>query len=156
MKNQKGITLITLIIIIAIVVIGIIFIVSKNQGDSRAQIEWGNKPSNEYYELLTVVFDNKLLNKESTFSSTSFNTLGKDVKKAKGKWFKNSNASFKAKVTYDGTDELLSITDGEHVAVFCYHEGNSIVNYYFLNKKDIEIFNLADFNLFDGYRITIK
>ena len=92
MRNEKGITVIKLIII-AIIIIGvIIFIIANNQGNVMTDIEWGYMPSPEYYELrLAITTSETLGSGTGTLSLESFNTLGKDVKNANGKWFKNSN-----------------------------------------------------------------
>lgn len=157
MKNQKGISLIILILIVVIIIGIIIFIVASNQYNISADIEWGSKPSDEYYELLTASFDGKILgNGTGTFSKKSFDKLGKDVKKAKGKWFKNSDANFMSKVLYDNDVEMLTLTDGENVALFRFRNGDKSVAYNFLDEEWLKSYNLTDLNLFEGYKITIK
>jgi len=146
MKSEKGISLITLIIIIAIVVIGIIFIVSSNQ-DKMVRIKWGSMPSTEYYELKLAATKSEVSGAGSgTLSQASFNTLGRDVKNAGGKWFKNSNVNFKASVLdKDGTGmEIITLTDGKHTATFSFSESFDYVFYTF-KKEDHK-----------GYKITIK
>lgn len=156
MKNQKGISLITLIILVVIIIGVIIFIVSNNQGKTMTKIEWGYTPSDEYYELLATAFDSRLLgSKEGTLSLASFNTLGKDVKKAGGKWFKKSNVNFWSQVVYEDNNEMVTLTDGEHVAIFNFTNGISGVSYYF---ADEELLTRMGYNIneFKGCKITIK
>lgn len=137
MKNQKGISLITIIIIVAIVIVGII-IISNSGGKTNVKIEWGYMPSTEYYELRVAGAGS------GTLSLSSFNTLGKDVKKAGGKWFKNSNVNFKASVSDVDGMEITTLTDGTHTATFKFDNVSNYVNYTF-EKKDNK-----------GYKITIK
>ena len=158
MKNQKGISLIALIIIIAIVVIGIIVIVSSNQGKTMTNIQWGSMPSSEYYELRLATTTSEVSGSgKGTLSLASFNTLGKDVKNAGGKWFKNSNVNFKSFIIDDSSGEGVSLTDGEHVAIFILENGNNYVGYMFLDKNQVPKYNeMTGKNLLGGYKITIK
>lgn len=162
MKNQKGISLITLILIIVIIIGVIIFIVANNQGKTMTNIEWGYMPSSEYYELRLAATTSEVSGAGSgTLSLASFNTLGRDVKKAKGKWFKNSNVGFKTLILDDASGEGVTLTDGEHVAIFIFVNGNDYVFYMFLDKDQIKNSNVLDEslkskNLLGGYKITIK
>lgn len=157
MKSQKGISLITLILIIAIIVIGIIFIVGNNQGKEKTDIEWGYMPSTEYYELRLAATTSEVYGSgKGTLSMKSFNTLGRDVKNAGGKWFKNSNVNFKSFIIDDSSSEGVTLTDGENVAIFVFQDGSNKVNYCFLNKEQLKDYDLTEFNLLGGYRITIK
>lgn len=145
MKNQKGISLITLIIIIAIVIVGIIFIFNIGKGNKTVKIEWGYMPSSEYYELRLASTTSEVSGSgKGTLSQASFNTLGRDVKKAGGKWFKNNNVNFKASTAdLDGT-EMTFLTDGKNTARFVFEEGSNYVHYTFTNEDH------------KGYKITIK
>ena len=145
MRSQKGISLMTLIIIAVIVIGVIIFIVTNTQGGGTVKIEWGYMPSSEYYELRLAATSSELYGSGAgTLSLASFNTLGRDVKKAGGKWFKNSNVNFKASISdLDGT-ELTSLTDGKNTAIFMFAEGSNYVYYTFTSEDHT------------GYRITIK
>lgn len=144
MKNQKGISLIKLILIAVIVIAVIIFIVKNNQSSRTVKIEWGYMPSSEYYELRLAATTSEISNGTGALSQASFNTLGRDVKNAGGKWFKSSNVNFKASISdLDGT-ELTSLTDGKHTAIFMFAEGSNYVYYTFTNEDHT------------GYRITIK
>ncbi len=155
MKKERGITLIKLIII-AIIIIGvIIFIVANNQGNVMADIEWGYMPSPEYYELRVAVLDSQLYG-SGTLSESSFEALGKDVKDAKGKWFKNSDANFRALILDGDTGEMTTLTDGEHVAIFLFTDGNDYVDYIFADEDFLETLGMSDYNLLGGYKITIK
>lgn len=167
MRNQKGISLITLIIIIAIVVIGIIFISANNssnnssnnsgnnQGNRIAVINWGAMPSTEFYELKLAATQSEVYGAgKGTFSLASFNTLGRDVKNAGGKWFKDSSVNFRARVLDNGNS--ITLTDGEHVAAFMYTEGKDTVDYFFADEDFLEEMNMAEDNLLGGYKITIK
>ncbi len=156
MKNQKGIGLIKLVIIIAVVIGVIIFIVRNTQGKTMTDIEWGYMPSSEYYELRLAATTSEISNGTGILSLESFNTLGRDVKKANGKWFKNSNVNFKTKILDEGNTETVTLTDGEHVAIFRFENGDNVVSYKFWNKDDIKAFRMEEFNLLGGYRITIK
>jgi len=156
MKNQKGISLIKLLIIIAIV-IGIIFIVASNQGKVTTNIKWDDIPSVEYYELRLAATKSEVSYGSGTLSQASFNTLGKAVKKANGKWFKNSNVNFSSFILDDDSGEGVSLTDGEHVAVFIRTNGNDYVGYMFLEtEQQLNYYNKTGKNLLKGYRITIK
>ncbi len=157
MKKERGITLIKLILI-AIIIIGIIiFIVANNQGNVMTDIEWGYMPSPEYYELrLAATTSETLGSGTGTLSLESFNTLGKDVKKAGGKWFKKSNVNFRALILDDDTGEMVTLTDGEHVAVFIFNDGNDYVDYIFADEDFLETLGMSDYNLLGGYKITIK
>ena len=157
MKNEIGITLIKLILIAVIIIGVIIFIVANNQYNIVADIEWGSKPSDEYYELLAASFDGKLLgNGTGTLSKESFDKLGKDVKKANGKWFKRSDSNFMSKVLYDDDVEMVTLTDGENVAIFRFRNGDNSVSYNFLDEEWLKIYNLTDLNLLEGYKIAIE
>lgn len=143
MRNEKGISLTTLIIIIAIVIVAIIFIF--NNSKSSTQIKWGYMPSTEYYELRLAATTSEVNGAGSgTLSQASFNTLGKDIKKAKGKWFKNSNVNFKASVIDNGNTEITTLSDGEHTATFTFDNSSNYVYYTFKSEDHT------------GYRITIK
>lgn len=156
MKNEKGITLMKLIII-AVVIIGIIiFIVANNQGNVMTDIEWGYMPSSEYYELRLAATTSAISNGTGTLSIESFNTLGRDVKKAGGKWFKNSNVNFKTLILDDETGEMVTLTDGEHVAIFMFNDGNDYVDYTFADEDFLETLGMSDYNLLGGYKITIE
>jgi len=170
MKNQKGISLITIIIIVVIVIIGIIII--SNRSQTTTKIEWGYMPSTEYYELRLATTTSKVYelrleitgeiyeSEKGTLSLASFNKLGKDVKKAKGKWFKKSNVNFKSLILDNETQEVVTLTDGKHVAIFILESGNNYVKYMFLDEKQLKnnktINKLTDKNLLEGYEITIK
>lgn len=155
MKNQKGISLIALIIfIIAIFFIVIVFI-ALNHSQKETYIEWGYIPSSEYYELRLAATTSEVANGTGTLSQESFNTLGRDVKKAKGKWFKNSNVNFKTKILDADSTESVTLTDGEHVALFRFKNGEDFVHYYFYDEDDLQ-YSLKEYNLLQGYRITIK
>lgn len=157
MKNQKGISLITLILIIVIIIGVIIFIVANNQGKTMTDIEWGYMPSSEYYELRLAATTSEVSGAGSgTLSLASFNTLGKDVKNAGGKWFKNSNVNFKTKILDADDTETVTLTDGEHVAIFRFKNGDNFVSYKFWDKDDIKAVEMEKFNLLNGYKITIK
>lgn len=158
MKNEKGISLITLILIIVIIIGVIIFIVATNQGKTMTNIEWGYMPSSEYYELRLAATTSEVSGAGSgTLSLASFNTLGKDVKNAGGKWFKNSNVNFKSFIIDDSSGEGVSLTDGEHVAIFILANGNNYVGYMFLDKNQVQKYNeMTGKNLLGGYKITIK
>ena len=157
MKKQKGISLITLIIIIAIIIVAI-FIFASNKGKSMVNIKWGYMPSSEYYELRLATTTSEVSGAGSgTLSLASFNTLGKDVKKAGGKWFKNSDVNFKSFIIDDSSGEGVSLTDGEHVAIFILENGNNYVGYMFLDKNQVQKYNeMTGKNLLGGYKITIK
>lgn len=120
-------------------------------------IEWGYMPSSEYYELRLAATTSEVSGTGSgTLSLTSFNTLGKDVKKAGGKWFKNSNVNFKTKILDADDTESVTLTDGEHVAIFRFKDGDNFVRYTFWDKDDIKDVEMEKFNLLNGYKITIK
>ncbi len=120
-------------------------------------IEWGYMPSSEYYELRLAATTSEVSGAGSgTLSLESFNTLGKDVKKAGGKWFKNSNVNFKTKILDADDTESVTLTDGEHVAVFRFKDGDNFVRYTFWDKDDIKDVEMEKFNLLNGYKITIK
>lgn len=155
MKNQRGISLIKLLIIIAIV-IGIIFIIANNQSKTMTNIQWGYMPSTEYYELRLAATTSEVSNGTGTLSKSSFETLGRDVKNAKGKWFKNSNVNFKAKILDDHTGEMVTLTDGEHVAIFIFDNVSNYVSYHFFDEEQLKMYKMTDFNLLGGYKITIK
>ena len=157
MENQKGIALIYLILIIVIIIGAIIFIITNNQGKVTTNIKWDTIPSVEYYELRLAATQSEVSgNGIGKLSKTSFNTLGKAVKKANGKWFKSSNVNFKAQILDADDTESVTLTDGEYVAIFRFKNGDNVVSYKFWNKDDIEAFRMEKFNLLGGYRITIK
>ena len=143
MKNERGIGLIKLIfIVVAIIIVGIIFISVKNQ---VVEIKWGYMPSTEYYELKLAATTSEVYGSgQGTLSLESFNTLGRDVKKAGGKWFKDSSVNFRASVEELNDGELTTLTDGEHTAIFTFTDGDDCVYYTFSNEDHT------------GYRITIK
>ena len=143
MKNDKGITIITLIIIIAIVVVAIVIFFS-NQGKTKGNLEWGAMPSTEYYELKLAATTSEVYSGAGTLSLASFNTLGRDVKNAGGKWFKDSNVNFKASVFESGGVEIVTLTDGKHTATFTAMQNLDYVIYTFTNEDHT------------GYKITIK
>ena len=157
MRNENGFTVIKLIII-AIIIIGvIIFIIANNQGNVMTDIEWGYMPSPEYYELrLAITTSETLGSGTGTLSLESFNTLGKDVKNANGKWFKNSNDTFRALILDGDTGEMTTLTDGEHVAIFLFNDGNDYVDYTFADEDFLETLGMSDYNLLGGYKITIE
>lgn len=146
MKSERGITLAKLIIIVGIVIVGIIIV--SNSGKSSTKIEWGYIPSPEYYELRVAATTSALsaLNgtESGTLSLASFNTLGRDVKKSGGKWFKDSDVNFKVSVLDSGNMEITTLSDGEHTATFTFDNNSDYVYYTFKNEDHI------------GYRITIK
>ena len=144
MKNKKGITLIKLIII-AVVIIGVIIFIVGSQNGGAVKIEWGYMPSTEYYELILAATKSEIYGSGAgTLSLASFNTLGRDIKNAGGKWFKNSNVNFKASVEELEDGEVTTLSDGEHTATFVFTNGDNYVYYLFSNKNH------------KGYRITIK
>lgn len=101
--------------------------------------------SSKYYELRVATLRSEAYGAGSgTLSLASFNTLGKDVKKAGGKWFKNSTVNFKASVLDNGITEITTLSDGEHTATFTFDNSSDYV-YYTFEKED-----------HTGYRITIK
>ena len=154
MKNQKGITLKNLTIIV-LIIISIIFIVANNQGNVTTDIEWGYMPSPEYYELRLAATTSEVYGSgKGTLSRASFNTLGKDVKKANGIWFKNSNVNFRTKIL-DGEGEMVTLTDGEHVAIFMFSEGDNYVQYIFADEDFLEALGMTNYNLLGGYKIKI-
>ncbi len=147
MKNQKGITVIMLIIIIAIiaVIIGIIVAFTNNQGNATANIKWGYMPSSAYYELRLAATTSEVNGSgKGTLSLSSFNTLGRDVKDAKGKWFESSNVNFKASVSDVNGKEVTTLSDGKNTATFTFIDGSDYVSYSFKGGDHT------------GYRITIK
>lgn len=144
MKDQKGISLITLIIIVIIAVIAI-FIVASNFSKTKVNLQWGAMPSTEYYELKLAATTSEVYGGGTgTLSLASFNTLGRDVKNAGGKWFKDSNVNFKASVFESGGVEIITLTDGKHTASFTSMQSLDYVIYTF--KKENHT----------GYKITIK
>lgn len=156
MKNQKGISLIALIFIVILIFFIVVFIIASNHSSNTTDIEWGYMPSSEYYELRLAATTSEVSNGTGTLKIESFNTLGRDVKKAKGIWFKNSNVNFKTKILdADGT-ESVTLTDGEHVAIFRFKSGDNVVSYKFFDKDDLKAYGLEKFNLLEGYRIVIK
>lgn len=162
MKSERGITLIKLLIIAIIIIAVIIFIVANSQGKSMVNIEWGYMPSSEYYELrLAATTSETLGSGTGTLPLESFNTLGKDVKDSNGKWFKNSDVNFKTLILDDASGEGVTLTDGEHVAIFLFVDGNDYVFYMFLDKEEVKNStvldeNLKEKNLLGGYKITIE
>ena len=161
MKNEKGISLI-MFIILAIIIVVIIFIIANSQGKSMVNIEWGYMASLEYYELRVAATTSAAYGYGSgTLSKSSFNTLGKDVKNAGGKWFKNSDVSFKTQILDDASGEGVTLTDGEHVAIFLFVDGNDYVFYMFLDEEEVKNSTVLDEylkgkNLLSGYKITIE
>lgn len=144
MKNNKGIGLIKLIIIIAIIVVAIV-IFASNFGKTKVNLQWGAMPSTEYYELKLAATTSEVNGAgQGTLSLASFNTLGRDVKNAGGKWFKDSNVNFKASVLESGGVEIITLTDGKHTASFTSMQNLDYVIYTFENEDHT------------GYRITIK
>ena len=102
-------------------------------------------PSTEYYELILAATKSEIYGSGAgTLSLASFNTLGRDIKNAGGKWFKNSNVNFKASVEELEDGEVTTLSDGEHTATFVFTNGDNYVYYLFSNKNH------------KGYRITIK
>lgn len=146
MKSEKGITLVKLIIIVGIIIVGII--IFSNSNKSSTKIEWGYIPSVEYYELRLAATTSELYELNGTGSGTlslaSFNTLGRDIKNAGGKWFKDSNVNFKASVLDNGNMEITTLSDGEHTATFTFDNSSNYVYYTFKNEDHT------------GYRITIQ
>lgn len=155
MKSQKGISLITLIILVVVIFFIVVFIIAGNHSKKETYIEWGYMPSSEYYELRLAATTSEVSNGTGTLKLESFNTLGREVKKAKGQWFKNSNVNFKTKILDAYGTESVTLTDGEHVAIFRFKDGENFVHYYFYDENDLQ-YNLKEFNLLQGYRITIK
>ncbi len=160
MKSEKGISLIK-IIIFAIIIVVILCIIANSQGKSMVNIEWGYTPSTEYYELRLAATESEVYGYGSgTLSKSSFNSLGEDIKKANGKWFKNSDVNFKTLILDDASGEGVTLTDGEHVAIFLFVDGNDYVFYMFLDKEEAKnnsvIKKLNKENLFGGYKITIE
>ena len=51
--------------------------------------------------------------------------------------------------------ESVTLTDGEHVALFRFKNGEDFVHYYFYDEDDLQ-YSLKEYNLLQGYRITIK
>lgn len=143
MKNQKGISLITLILIVIIAVIAIIIVVSSF-GKKKVNLEWGAMPSTEYYELKLAATTSEVYSGAGTLSLASFNTLGRDVKKAGGKWFKDSDVNFRASVFESGGVEIVTLTDGKHTATFTAMQSLDYVIYTFEKENHT------------GYKITIK
>lgn len=144
MKKENGISIIMLAIIVVIIIFGIICIIANNQGGGTVKIKWGYVPSSEYYELRLAATTSEVVNGTGTLSLSSFNTLGKDIKKARGKWFKNSNVNFKASVSDANGKEITTLTDGTHTATFTFDNVSNYVYYTFTNEAHT------------GYRITIK
>lgn len=117
-------------------------------------------PSTEYYELRVAVTQSNVdaLNGsgEGIFPKSSFETLGRDVKKAKGKWFKKSNVNFRGKILDNANEDIVTLTDGEHVAIFKFGKSENYVKYMFLDKKQLKKYGMDDKKYFGGYRIIIK
>lgn len=157
MKNPKRISPIKLIFW-AILISIILFIIANSQGNIMTKINWGYMPSTEYYELrLAATYSETLGNGKGSLSLASFNTLGRDVKKANGKWFKNSNVNFRTFIIDDDSGEGVTITDGEHVAFFTHISGNDYVGYMFLDRDQVQKYNeMLGKNLLGGYKIIIK
>lgn len=156
MKNQKGITLISLIIIVVIIIV-VILIFLNNNGKVETEIEWGYTPAPEFYELrLAAITSENYGSGKGTLSLASFNTLGRDVKKANGKWFEKNNLNFRSFV-FDVYDiEQVTLTDGEHVAIFSFKNGENKVHYRFFDKNQAKSAFLDIKDPFSGSRITIK
>ena len=51
--------------------------------------------------------------------------------------------------------ETVTLTDGEYVALFRFKNGEDFVHYYFYDEDDLQ-YSLKEYNLLQGYRITIK
>src|SRR5699024_9920384 len=98
----------------------------------------------EYYELKLAAITSEASNGTGTLSLESFNTLGRDVKDAGGKWFKDSNVNFKASVFESGGVEIITLTDGKHTASFTSMQSLDYVIYTFTNEDHT------------GYKITIE
>lgn len=161
MQKEKGITLIKLVLIIIGIIIVIYILGVKLLPKTMITIKWDDIPSVEYYELRLAATTSEVNGYGSgTLSLASFNTLGKAVKKAKGKWFKDSNVNFSTFILDDNSGEGVSLTDGEHVAIFIFIDDNDYVSYMFLDKNNDDnkkfIDKIFDKDLFGGYRITIK
>lgn len=140
-------------------IIGIILIVSNTNNSSKAitKIEWDYMPSTEYYELRLAALTSEAYGAGSgTLSIASFNTLGKDVKNAGGKWFKNSNVNFKTKILDEDSLEAVSLTDGEYAALFLFDNQANYVLYAFGDEEFFNSMGISHYNLLSGYRITIK
>lgn len=145
-----------MLIILAVIVIGVIIFIVGSQNGGAVKIEWGSKPSNEYFELLNIVFESKLLKRdEGTLSLSSFNTLGKDVKKAGGKWFNSSIYDFWAQTLYKDNYEIVTLTNGWQIAIFMYKDGIDYVTYYFMTKEEL-MKNGYDIIDFICCEVTIK
>lgn len=157
MKNQKGISLITLIILITIIAGVIIFIIANNQGNTRTFIEWEIPFPSAYYELRLAATKSEVYRDvEGVLSSTSFESLGKDIKKSKGKWFKNNNSNFKAVVLDTENTEQTILTNGEYVAIFQFFIEKDYVFYVFCHKDNLEAYGYPNYNKFDFYTIKIE
>ncbi len=156
MKNKK--VNFKKLIFFAIIIIWILITIANNQGGSVwTDIKWGYMPSTEYYELKLAATRSEVLGSgKGTLSLTSFNTLGRDVKKAKGKWFKNTNVNFRAKTFEGTTGEMVTLTDGIHVAIFMFTSGDNYVQYTFADEDFLEYLGMTDYNLLGGYKITIN
>lgn len=153
-KSKNSSTNLFLIVIIVIIAI---FIFANNQGNVITDIEWGYMPSPEYYELRLAATTSEVLgNGKGKLSRASFDTLGRDVKRANGIWFKNSNVNFRTKILDDDTGEMVTLTDGEHVAVFIFDNGDDFVKYTFADKEFLETLGMTKYNLLGGYKITIN
>lgn len=127
----------------AIVIIAIVIFASN--GKTKVNLQWGAMPSTEYYELKLAATTSEVSGAGSgTLSLASFNTLGKDVKNAGGKWFKDTNVNFKASVFESGGVEVITLTDGKHTASFTSMQNLDYVIYTFTNEDHT------------GYKITIK
>lgn len=52
---------------------------------------------------------------------------------------------------------MVTLTDGEHVAIFMFNDGNDYMDYTFFAYEDfLETLGMSNYNLLGGYRITIK
>lgn len=51
---------------------------------------------------------------------------------------------------------MVTLTDGEHVAIFMFNDGNDYVDYTFAYEDFLETLRMSNYNLLGGYRITIK
>ena len=152
MKNSKGIALIK-VVLLTFLIIGIIyFFVSRF---FPKEIKWGYMPPSEYYELCRAIAESALydtnsllygksVGEEGEISLASFNTLGRYVKRANGRWFSRSDVNFRGSVEHNGLIEEVSITDGEHIAIFSFVKGSDYVTYTYKKGSGA------------GYRIIIK
>ena len=156
LKNSRGISLVKLILIIVAIIIVINIFVNNVLPKQIIAMEREDFPSVEYYELRLAATQSEIYGGygKGTFSLESFNTLGRAIKKAHGKWFKDNTVNFKVAVLEAEdledfnlneliTDEEVTVlSDGQQTAIFIVD--NESVRY-----------SLNDFD-YPGYRITIK